>query len=242
MSKRLFVKLQRYGCRRYSHEITQQRFKETMSRISSQAMILTTSNMKGVTLGSVTSLSINPRPMVQFNLQVPSFTSQEIHKMKKFALHLMSPTQHSVNMAKLFSKGAIKGCNDEFVPTRPFDLLVEGKDYLMYDVECRATNPIPTIICEEDAKIDWEKDEALCNDTKVDAKSLSLPILTSAERVIICESIRCFQVGDHEIWVGQVEEICSPDSGRVNEINKEQKTGGLVYFNRQFYKIGNPIV
>ncbi|AGO10077.1 AaceriAAR087Cp [[Ashbya] aceris (nom. inval.)] len=231
MLSKSVVTLQRDVLRQYySHYVTQQKFKETMSRISNQVMILTTSSMKGVTLGSATSLALHPRPMIQFNLQLPSFTSQELHKRRKFALHLMAPTDQSVKLARLFSKGAIRRPDRVVMPTRPFEALTAGADFALHKVSASISGPLEPMV--DDGASDRQAD-----DPAQVARTMELPVLASAERVLICECIRCFRVGDHEIWVGMVEEILSP----ANSVTNSAVTGGLMYCNRQFFKIGSPI-
>ncbi|AAS50452.1 AAR087Cp [Eremothecium gossypii ATCC 10895] len=231
MLSRSVITLQRDALRQYySHYVTQQKFKETMSRISNQVMILTTSSMKGVTLGSATSLALQPRPMIQFNLQLPSFTSQELHKRRKFALHLMAPTEQSVKLARLFSKGAIRRPDSGVMPTRPFEALAAGADFALHKTSASTGGSLEPVV--EDEILDHGLDKPALG-----ARTVELPVLASAERVLICECIRCFRVGDHEIWVGMVEEILSP----ANNAPNSAVTGGLMYCNRQFFKIGSPI-
>ncbi|CDO93934.1 unnamed protein product [Kluyveromyces dobzhanskii CBS 2104] len=196
------------------HQITQQKFRETMGRISNQAMILTTAvpihcnrdKFRGATLSSVTSLSLMPIPLVQFNLQLPSFTSDFLHDFNHFALHLMKPNEDSIHLARNFSKGAIKHAeNGEVVPTQPFEGLQEGVEYDIYEIN--GTN-------------------------------LRIPLLKNAERVIVCRGLKTFNVGDHEIWVGEVEDIVNRS---VEQESGDQISGGLLYFNRNFHTLGDPI-
>ncbi|QEU60948.1 hypothetical protein KDRO_D06450 [Kluyveromyces lactis] len=196
------------------HDITQQKFRETMGRICNQAMILTTAvpihcnsdRFRGVTLSSVTSLSLMPIPLIQFNLQLPSFTSDFLHDFNHFALHLMKPNEQSIHLARNFSKGAMKNAhNGEIVPTQPFVGLQEGVEYDTYDIN--GTN-------------------------------LRIPLLKNAERVIVCQGLKTFNVGDHEIWVGKVEDIVNRTS---EEGTDDPISGGLLYCNRNFHTLGDPI-
>lgn len=194
------------------HEVTQNKFRETMSRVSSQAMILTTAipihynheKFRGVTLSSVTSLALKPMPLIQFNLQLPSFTSDYLHDYNHFALHLMKPNAESIRLARNFSKGAIKHVeNGSIMPTQPFVDLTEGVQYETYDIE--GTN-------------------------------LCIPLLKNSERVIVCQGYRNFRVGDHEIWVGSVQDIVNHGTKSDGQI-----TGGLLYCNRNFHKLGQSL-
>ncbi|SCV03116.1 LAMI_0H05600g1_1 [Lachancea mirantina] len=190
--------------------ITQQRFKDSMARIGSQAMILTSSmnnktshaSFRGLTLSSVSSLSLKPKPLVQFNLQVPSFTSEALHKYKHFAIHLLKPNMVSTRLARTFSKGAmVHDSSGEIVPTRPFEDLVEEKHYRTY---------------------------------KLSSSDLVIPILKNAERVFVCEAMEVFKVGDHEIWVGEIQDILT--NGGDQSVD-----GGVLYCNRKFHVLGDQI-
>lgn len=190
------------------HLITQEKFKLCMGKIANQAMILSAASkhsvphkdFRGLTLSSVTSLSLKPQPLIQFNLQLPSFTSEALHETKFFAVHLLMPNAASIKLARTFSKGAIKNEKDStFSPTRPFEHLVEKVHYDTY---------------------------------KIKETDLVIPLLKNSERVLICEKRDVFQVGDHEIWVGQVEDIIA---------NQESSTGGLLYCNRSFHLLGDKI-
>lgn len=179
-----------------------------MGRIANQAMILSSASKKdvshksfrGLTLSSVTSLALKPFPMIQFNLQLPSFTSESLHDNQYFAVHLLKPNSKSIELAKIFSKGAIKNEDDStFSPTRPFEDLVEHEHYETY---------------------------------KLEGTNLVIPILQNSERVLICQKKDSFRVGDHEIWVGQVDDIL---------VKNSQVTGGLLYCSRNFHILGDKI-
>lgn len=160
-----------------------------MSSIANQTMILTaphpnnntkdiTNLYKGVTLSSVTSLSINPTPLIQFNLQKPSTTSQLLHNHKYFAIHILSPHQGSANLARLFSRNRIYDTEkEEYVPFPPFKELEKDVDYEVL----------------ENQGIDDE---------------FKLPILKkNIEKVLICKKFKHFDINDHEIWIGEIKEI-----------------------------------
>lgn len=192
------------------HAITQQKFRESMGCIGNQAMILTSACDKslphdlfrGVTLSSVTSLSLKPYPLLQFNLQLPSFTSESLHANQHFAIHLLKPDAQSVKLARIFSKGAMKHHQSgKIVPTQPFKGLAESKQYETY---------------------------------QLGNSDLVIPLLKNTERIFVCKKKNVFKVGDHEIWVGQVEDIV------VNEQNGTV-TGGVLYCNRGFHVLGGKI-
>lgn len=165
---------------------TQTRFRETMSSIASQVMILTapapqTNNpiMKGVTLSSVSSLSIDPYPLVQFNLMKPSLTANYLHAYEKFALHVLSPTQYSCDLARLFARNRhFDESTQDWVPFEPFKHL-KPVEFEMYD----------------------------------GVEGCTLPILTQVERVMICSKSQTISIQDHEIWIAKVEDVIERHQG-----------------------------
>lgn len=190
------------------HIVTRERFKECMGKVANQAMVLSAASkdvvphnlFRGLTLSSVTSLSLKPHPLIQFNLQLPSFTSDALHETGYFAVHLLKPNSASIKLAREFSKGAIINEKDStYSPTRPFEDLVENVHYNTY---------------------------------KIEGTDLVIPLLKNSERVLICQKRDVFQVGDHEIWVGQIEDI---------KVNDTKSTGGLLYCNRNFHTLGEKI-
>ncbi|ODQ81330.1 hypothetical protein BABINDRAFT_160689 [Babjeviella inositovora NRRL Y-12698] len=182
-----------------------------MNATNSLAMILTApfagradpNTFHGMTISSVCSLSADP-PLIQFNLHLPSFTSHQLHSHETFAIHLLPPTQKSVELARLFSNGVKRNkVTHQFEKTAPFKHLVEGKD--------------------------WELAFELGPE--------NIPVLSHSERIFICRKKEVFTVGDHEIWVGEVQDIKCHEA-----FHDKNKTGGLLFFNRGFHIIGERLV
>ena len=194
------------------------KFKTIMSRISTQAMILTSAStltgsidMHGMTLSSVCSLSVFPTPLLQFNLHLPSFTSQALHENKYLAIHLLPPTHKSVHLSRIFASGIKK---NKRLDTSPQEL----KDGEVFH---EMTTPFSTL----DKNTDWKLHSV--------SKDVNVPILCDSERILICETFKHMAVDDHEIWAVKVLEVLeNPKYG------DETLTGGLIYFNRGFHKIG----
>lgn len=109
-------------------------FRQSMQRISFPTMIITTSsyadtlpvNFHGLTVSSMTSLSVNPIPLLQFNVQTPSLSSKNLHQHDLFAVHQLKPQSISVDLVKRFSKGIRQG------GTKPFAGLEETVDFDIY--------------------------------------------------------------------------------------------------------------
>lgn len=102
-----------------------ERYKTAMSGVAAPANIITTnsgSEPRGLTVSSVTSLSISPDPLVSFNIQVPSRTSEVLHQAKFFAVNVLSGTSASVRLCKAFA-GAYG------IDLNPFELFREEIDF-----------------------------------------------------------------------------------------------------------------
>ena len=164
--------------RNYTTSCLLEPFRLTMSRISSQAMILTsgttnTHELHGMTLGSVCSLSVFPKPLIQFNLHLPSYTSSELHKHQFLALHILPPTSLSVHLSRIFAKGIKSKDGEAFhEKTRPFHRLKHNHDYLFYNID-----------------------------------DIKIPVLKNVETTMICKTRQDFLVDGHEIWVADVIDI-----------------------------------
>lgn len=176
--------LRRFGTKSNS---IQDAFKETMSSFGSQLMILTApfvdlktpvSQYHGMTISSVCSLCVYPRPLVQFNLQIPSVTSTNLKKLKHFAVHIMKPDLESVRLARLFSRGLIRQ-NGKILHQQPFSELELLKDYSIYQNR----------------------------NLGILGKMVKIPVLSNSERVLILEQSNVFKVENHEIWIGEVKDI-----------------------------------
>lgn len=195
-------------------------FRNSMSLIPIQAMILTvgakegTRNYQnhGMTLGSVCSLSVHPRPLLQFNLHLPSYTSKVLHKNPFFAIHTLSPAPDSSRMARIFASG-IK--NTSQLSHEDQNEQVDSKDTKILN---EMTNPFGNLNSD-----DW---------SLYDYQGFQIPVLNSSVRIFICEKVQVFEVDSHEIWVVTVKEIIE---------NNNNKPGGLLYFNRAFHEVGETI-
>lgn len=78
-----------------------------MGGVAASANIITTTlphnnEPRGLTVSSLTSLSINPTPAVSFNIQVPSRTSQVLHKSDMFAVNVLPCTTDSIKLCQAF--------------------------------------------------------------------------------------------------------------------------------------------
>lgn len=60
---------------------------------------------KGMTVSSFTTLSMEPSPIITFNIRQPSQTLTAISKSKQFLIHILSATESGARIADAFTKG-----------------------------------------------------------------------------------------------------------------------------------------
>lgn len=181
-------------------------------------------SLHGMTLSSVCSLSINPTPLLQFNLHIPSYTSQSLHENSGIlAIHLLPPTPKAVRLGRIFASG-VKRETQKLNYTYLDKSEQELKDG---DVFHEMTTPFSNI-----SNDDWKEYKF--------TDKLSIPILNEAERVFICQKRRVFEIDSHEIWAIEVLNIISPNN-QYNITNNDDKKGGLLYYDRSFHKVGEAL-
>ncbi|KAL6944858.1 hypothetical protein ACO0RG_001613 [Hanseniaspora osmophila] len=263
--------------------VTKTKFRHAMQRVANQAMILTTcattspiteGDFRGVTLSSVTSLALHPSPMMQFNLQVPSFTSEALHRSSYFAIHLMRPDSASVELAKLFSKGCVvQSYIESHLNMIRKDIKESGGLKKFFSKIEQRNDIIGTLNKKSAQEISQNSDQPTDVSTPVVKKRFlpfkpftilkptdytvypisvtKLPLLNNCDRVFICKAAQNFRVGDHEIWVAEVQDILSGEELRKEHVNIIENTetedevlkniGGLVYCNKEFKTVGTII-
>ena len=164
-------------------------FKSAMARVAVPAMILTAGTslksdvLHGMTLSSVNSLSVNPAPLLLFNMHLPSYTSASLHHNGYMALHLMPPSPESVQLGRKFASG---------VKHDPSHFKVNSKDEIFQEM----TEPFSGF------------DRYTFHETK---DGVLVPVLNELEVAFICRKKTHFEVDDHEIWVVCVETIVYPN-------------------------------
>lgn len=105
-------------------------YRNAMKGIASSANIITTNHNldsstyepRGLTVSSLTSLSISPDPLISFNLQLPSRTSEVLKDSGIFAINVLPALKESVDLCRAFA-GAL-GPN-----VNPFEKFSHHFDY-----------------------------------------------------------------------------------------------------------------
>lgn len=181
-------------------------------------------DLHGMTLSSVCSLSVYPTPYLEFNLHLPSYTSKALHENQYLAVHLMPPTHHSAKICRVFAKGVklnkrgTKWTSQLDTHSKQEQVNDDDDGEIFHEM----TTPFTDLVENQDYTF-----------VKRTEDNVAIPVLHHAELVFICKTIHNFSIDDHEIWVVQVIDIMTD--------SKLNKSGGILYFNRGFHKIGETL-
>lgn len=74
-----------------------------MRSLSHPVVILTSGDHCGMTLSTLTCLSLRPLPLVTFNVQTPSASSRAMHARGSFVIHLLRASPHAAYVARAFA-------------------------------------------------------------------------------------------------------------------------------------------
>ncbi|GAO48227.1 hypothetical protein SAICODRAFT_31348 [Saitoella complicata NRRL Y-17804] len=143
-------------------------------------------NRRGLTLSSLTSLSLHPIPLLSFNIRLPSRASGLLHRSGRFVVHILPASQRYADLCAAFATSEYTASGDQ------------------------------------DVKDPW----AMGYEWKVSGEGQ--PVLEGALVKMHCKVRRTVEVGDHEVWVGE-----------VTKVNNSQKEGeyGLLYCDRKYRSV-----
>lgn len=172
-------------------------FKKVFQGMPSPVAIITTSvssnapisDYHGLTVSSMTSLSLNPDPLILFNVMVPSRSSESLKAFDLFGVHLLKPSSYSIDLVRKFSQGHRSGG----LITSPFDGLLKDYDFFHYD--------------------------GLTKNSKLENTGGILPLLMHCDKILVCKKKNFFEVADHEIWVGEVVDTIISKHGSKSDGN-----------------------
>ncbi|VVT55708.1 uncharacterized protein SAPINGB_P004699 [Magnusiomyces paraingens] len=222
-----------------------QTFRSAMSLLASPACIITTAGPKdsntnsyphprGLTVSSFSSLSIKPRPLVTFNVQLPShaadsmrpFKTNDKHTRPIFAINILPATGAAAKSCRAFAGGLGRDVNPFTHPSISPLISFEG-----------IRSPGVTRNGGNEGTSTWR------------SEFLNVPVYKHAKAVIYCTQHEAFSVQDHEIWVARVLHVEINNNSTKDE-NKElieserkeimlsESASSLLYQNRRFHVVG----
>ena len=188
-------------------------YKQAMTKLSASATVITTTSRtgtepRGLTVSSLTSLSLNPTPLVSFNLQLPSRTSEILHERNVFAVNVVPGTPQIRDLTIAFAGGYGHDVN-------PFE-----KFSNMFTVPANLT---PHKQESHDHNLEGDLEEF--------KHAHNIPVIKDALAVLYCRKRQIFKVQDHEIWVAEVFHV---DATNCND----NSATTLLYQNRSFHSLG----
>lgn len=186
-----------------------------MRSLSHPVVILTSGDHCGMTLSTLTCLSLRPLPLITFNVQTPSASSRAMHARGSFVIHLLRASPHAAHVARAFA-GSHSNTNASTGATAP-GTTTPGTaapwSLLRAPVERHPTTGVPLLGAE---------DGVLAR--------------------LACTQHKVVQVQDHEVWVGRVVTIEDLAGGAAGGPEEEEGEPGLMYQNRRFRRVGTELV
>ncbi|KAF8441974.1 flavin reductase like domain-containing protein [Terfezia claveryi] len=215
-------------------------------------VILTTStspnprDWRAITLSSFTSLSLDPHPLITFNVKTPSACATAMHARKRFIVHAMLPTTRAADFAARFSLPYVPGQDWQYA-ARPNSVeqplafihlgekeqLLKNEDFTeqeIAEIEGLRKGKTPEVgLSGQFGRIPVLADESTDN----------LPALWEEVMFrLYCTPERTIPVQDHEIWVAKVERIEYPPHELGSYGIEPHAPLSLLYGDRSFRETG----
>lgn len=74
-----------------------------MTGLANPATVITTGQIgsaRGLTVSSLSSVSVRPQPIIAFNLQIPSHTASALHNNRRFAVNFLPATTEAAELCR----------------------------------------------------------------------------------------------------------------------------------------------
>ncbi|KAI4595056.1 hypothetical protein KJ359_007309 [Pestalotiopsis sp. 9143b] len=209
---------------------------------------------RAMTVGSFTSLGVEPVPRVIFNVNLPSKTWNAIKSSRRFNIHVLADNTHGARLAQHYSRGRSRIGH---VPNGPANLLrIKYFDRLIRGIMVHGANTW------KDEWNMWRQRKSRSPDMNVWAP-LSRKAIPRFESDGVLYTLRCvvkssentFAVGQYGhglikldettgIVIGTVQDVVYGALDKETTPEKEgspEVRGGLTYSARQFLQRGQPI-
>jgi flavin reductase (DIM6/NTAB) family NADH-FMN oxidoreductase RutF len=221
---------------------------------------------RGITVSSFTSISLQPVPLVAFCVKLPSRASTVLHESNGFVVQFLASDQiaHSVAFSSSVPPPTTTASPvaTSSSSTPPIQIsassrgkaLNYGRDKDIDDLVSEASRQ--TLIDDSGAKEtavnrSGEAPESVVSMERKEAEPYldpfevlgyqtdpesQLPVLLNTVAAIRCRTHQVMAVGDHEMWIGQVEKVLHGGDGILSEANEP-----LLYHDRSYRKVGKRI-
>ncbi|PSS02492.1 flavin reductase like domain-domain-containing protein [Coniella lustricola] len=189
-----------------------------------------TSEPRGMTMSSFTSLSLQPTPVVTFNIATPSRTLDAVSQSRHFNIHVLSGDAEGARVADWFRRG------------NAADLGLFDAGKMLEGCGCQV---LPDTHKAE--RRQREDDEGAVTTRKVEGDGNNAPMLRGPG---VLYALRCrlladephrglVRVRDHVVVLAEVVEIVRGAAGHVGD---EEVVFGLVHADRQYRRVDGTTV
>ncbi|KAH8697751.1 flavin reductase like domain-containing protein [Talaromyces proteolyticus] len=170
---------------------------------------------RGMTVSSFNTVTLNPKPVISFNVHQPSETLLALQSSHRFVVHLLAPTPEAAKLARDFSKGN------------------ENLDLGQFEFEADDDNngTLPRL------KRKRRRHTQLQQDKGDDDQDFSF--------ILECKYIpeKTIEIYDHVIVLGTVERLISvsPNISLSQETASGTSRFGVTYADTRFWKMGEEV-
>ncbi|WEW57664.1 hypothetical protein PRK78_003131 [Emydomyces testavorans] len=195
---------------------------------STQPNSRTGSPFRGMTVSSFNTVTLYPKPIVSFNVKLPSETYDAIRSSQRFLVHLLSSNRATAKLAREFSRGHE-------------NVLLEDKKHTFRFTSPTALDRPPVIGEGEPPRLVLQPQKSDGSGPTAHGPTSHFPF------VLECRySPSSARVGDHEIVLGTVVKIYPEEAQNHPEQQQQDTTHSrddlcLTYADTRFWKMGEHI-
>ncbi|KAF9201303.1 hypothetical protein BGZ49_008448 [Haplosporangium sp. Z 27] len=242
---------------------TSERLRKVLRKVPFPVVVVSTSSphdpslRRGITVSSFSSISLQPTPLIAFCVKLPSRASTILHESDRFVVQFLASDQiaHSVAFsssvpppptvaAVLSESGSIlRGdSTPSYLSKTSRSRVPQDKD--IEDLVSEASKQ--TLIESRGSQSPGNNNDPSGRSTletdpdpfevlgyRTDPES-NLPVLLNTLGAIRCRTHKVLVVGDHEMWIGQVETVLHGETPDQQE--------PLLYHDRSYRRVGRRIV
>ncbi|KAI1366559.1 flavin reductase like domain-containing protein [Xylaria arbuscula] len=217
---------------------------------------------RGVTVSSLTSLCIRPRPHVMFNMTLPSTMFEALVACKDFNVHVLTPDEAGARIANVFTRGnrlppppagEVEGADYDLDADADLGVFVGLKEEGLPHVEIvnrtawhqQYRDAKEDILPESESSPDADTTAQTCERVEPMGQIHHVPHLHSSGiiEVLNCRLVRTIypelpNAGQNVIMIGEVVSVTAADRS-YEELN--QVSIALSYANRKYRTVGDAI-
>ncbi|OJD34687.1 putative oxidoreductase [Diplodia corticola] len=178
--------------------------------------------LRAMTVSSLNTVSLDPTPVISFNVRTPSSTWDAIRTQGRFRVTLLKATERATQLATMFAKG---------------DSSEGYRALLSQGVEVYLSRPGGRLRLLAET-VEWES-----NVNNVDPNPAPYIRSNSVAGCILADVLpeKCVQVNDHVIVVAEVNEVRGV-TGEMTQADDIARSPTLSYFNHHYVRVDRPLM